>query len=198
MNRPKVFLDLDRTIFDTDRAIEFWQVWAEYYDIVPEICVAERDQFYIWKDETYMHDMSNQLRSYGIDSNQAYRQVIESEMSDGRLEMPYASELVTWLKGVADVAVLTYGPDDYQRCKAALCPSLVGIPVVTTLQPKLEILCESGDCWLIDDKDLGVKPPDNIHFVQVISPDDIVVQDKPWPIYSSLKAVKEYLYENLH
>ena len=198
MTKPKVFLDLDRTLFDTDKAGEMWSVWAEHFSLIPEVCVAEREQFYIWGEGSYMHDLSAQLRAYGIDPKAAYEIIIASDLAQGSFELPYASELVEWLKEVADIAVLTYGPDDYQRTKAALCPSLAGVPVITTTGRKADVLRDAGECWLVDDKDLGANPPENVHLVQVVAPGGTVPEGKPWPICMDLKEVKEYLYDTLH
>lgn len=198
MTSSKVFLDLDRTLFDTDRAVELWDVLADHYDIVPEVCIAEQEDFFVWHDGAYTHDMSEQLRSYGIHPPEAYEHIVASDLADGRFEIPYTAQLVAFLKEVANVAVLTYGPDEYQRVKAALCPSLRGIPVITTLRPKAEVLAESGQCYLVDDKDLGESPPKNVHLVQVVPPGKTIVADMPWPVCLSLKEVKEYLYEQMH
>lgn len=195
---PKVFLDLDRTLFDTDKTVELWDEWAKHYNITPEVCVADRERFFVWKEGVYTHDLSAQLRSYGIDPEEAYSHIINSPLSDGRFELPYANELVLWLKDEADVAVLTYGPDDYQRLKAALCPSLQGISVITTLEHKSKVLVDVGECWLVDDKDLGKNHPKNVHLVQVIPPGGSVDTDKPWPVLANLKEVKEYLYGAVH
>ncbi len=67
--------------------------------------------------------------------------------------------------------ILTFGADDYQRFKAALCPSLSGIEVITTLEPKTEILARIGAVgdWLVDDKEVAI--PAGMHFVRVMHGD---------------------------
>jgi hypothetical protein len=60
------------------------------------------------------------------------------------------------------------------------------------------VLETAGDCWLVDDKVPGAAPPDNVRFVQVAVPGATVEADKPWPLCSNLKEVKEYIYDALH
>lgn len=200
MNRPLVYLDLDRTLFDTRKVIEIWEELARHYPIDAKACAGERSKFYVWDGpKSYCHDFSKQLRSYGIPAEEAYKKLVESEIADGRLEFPYVNQLISTLTGLAEVRVLTYGTDDYQRLKASLCPSLKDLEVVTMLQRKGDFLRETGEtCWLVDDKPLGKELPERVNFIQVALEAEVPDFTAPWPIFTSLKDVKEYLYEKLH
>ncbi len=200
--RPLVFLDLDRTLFDTRQAIELWRVLELHYGIDAEACAAERSNWYVWTDKTtYYHDFSAQLRSYDIDVSAAYEYIRHSRIGTGALEFPYTGVLVSELADLADVKVLTFGADDYQRLKASLCPSLASTEIITTTESKGRILEQYGhgrECWMIDDKPIGHELPAGVHFAQVALEAEVPDYTEDWPIFTSLKDVKEYMYEQLH
>ena len=202
-SKPKrVFLDLDRTVFDTRLVGELWQQLAEYYPIDPVQSAAERSKWYVWaSDDTYHHDFTAQLRAYGIHPKEAYARLQASPLRDGRFEFPYVDQLINTLLPLADVKILTYGSRDYQHFKASLCPSLDNITIVATLAPKSSVLeqhRETHECWLVDDKPIGHEVPRGVHFVQVALESEVPDFTENWPIFTSLKDVKEYLYEELH
>lgn len=200
---PKVFLDLDRTTFDTERANRaLWFTLATVHETLdPARCAAEASQFYEQPPHlSYRYNLTAHLRSYGLNPQQTYDFLAESELADGRFELPGTAELVWDLKTTkrARVQLLTYGCDEVQRFKVRLCPSLAGLPVITTLAEKQSILGREGQCWMIDDKDLGPKPPDNVHLVQVLPPGRTPRAGASWPVCSDLKQVKEYLDEHMY
>lgn len=189
-----VYLDLDRTIFQTTETPQLWKKLAQFY---PELSVEEleagRKAFYGQIEDLYYYDFGSQLLSLGIDPSEAFSRLVETELADGRFEFPGASELVTALQGYGvEVQVLTFGIDDFQRFKASLCPALRGLPVITTLERK-GLLFESGEveCWLVDDKAIGDELPGNVSFVQV-SLEGHEVADQEWPVYRNLREVKEF------
>lgn len=200
MNRPLVYLDLDRTLFDTRKVGLIWQELARHYDIDAKACANERSKFYVWDGPaSYCHDFSKQLRSYGLPVEEAYEKLENSELANGQMEFPYVNQLINTLSEKVNFRILTYGTDDYQRFKAALCPSLKGVEVVTTLQQKGDFLRETAEtCWLVDDKPIGKELPERVKFVQVALEMEVPDFTAPWPIFTSLKDVKEYLYEELH
>lgn len=202
MSRPIVYLDLDRTLFQTTRIVEIWQWLERRY---PEIVDAERDlarmkQFYQWYDDLYCYDMSAHVRALGLVPGQVYRELATSELADGRFEFPGCSALIDYLKTVALPIILTYGTDDYQRCKVALCPSLAGVPVETTLSAKRDWLAQHAAAgWLIDDKPIGDGLPTSVRFIQVDLEEKPAVKSNPhWPVVTTLHQVEEYLRHELH
>lgn len=203
MSKTKiVFLDLDRTLFDTRRVIEIWRELARHYELDADKATAERSNWYVWISKgTYYHDFSAQLRAYNIDPVEAFEHIKKSKLARGEFEFPYTDVLVGIVKSLAEMRVLSFGADDYQRLKAALCPSLEGVEVITTLGPKqiiLERYASANDCWLVDDKPIGHDMPAGVNFVQVALESEVPDFTEPWPIFTSLKDVKEYLYEQLH
>lgn len=195
-----VYLDLDRTIFQAGQTKQIWEKIAELY---PEVTAEElhdgRRSFYHMIEDLYYYDFSSQLLSLGLSPEDVYNELAASELADGRLEFPGTSELVKTLQEhEADVRVLTFGPDDYQRFKTSLCPSLRGLPVTTTLEPKRLLLeANEEECWLVDDKAIGDELPGNVSFVQVSLEGNEVSRDELWPVYTSLTQVKEFFDEVL-
>jgi FMN phosphatase YigB (HAD superfamily) len=188
-----VYLDLDRTLFKTANMDTVWEYIGRVYPEAAEAFDSAEDYFH-YVGEQYYYDMSSHLASLGLDPEEVYASVTNSELADGRLEIDGSKELIeTLTRDGYEVQVLTFGSDDYQRFKASLCPALRGVPIVTTLRAKSEVLDELGvECWLVDDRPLGDELPGNVSFVQ-ISPDGAAVPyDADWTVKKSLFEVKEF------
>ena len=167
--RRTFYLDLDRTLFRTERVRELIEKVAELYPEKPTLKdgYSLRRNHYIYPFEaegdtaTYSHDLSWWLRDHDLEPQVVYEQLLATELADGRFEYGGVAELVGQLSEWGDVKILTFGPDEYQRFKAALCPSLVGLEVITILEQKSQYLnreARDGD-WIVDDKSLdGLKP----------------------------------------
>lgn len=159
--KPTFYIDLDRTLFHTDRIAELFPVLERLY---PENTAlrngfASREQYFVFphvKDgdtKTYYYDLARQLREAGLDLDKTF-DALRTELGDGRFEYEGARELMRALRTYGSVKILTYGEDVYQKFKASLCPSLRGLEVITTVKPKVEYLndcCVAGD-WIVDDK----------------------------------------------
>lgn len=188
-----VYLDLDRTLFKTSAVSTLWEFITELH---PEIgdAFAGREAFYHYVDDLYYYDMSAHLASLGLEPESTYGEIINSPYADGRFEYEGAGELVeTLLSRGYEIRIMTFGSDDYQRFKAALCPSLLGLPIVTTIRPKPEVLEELEEgCWLVDDRPLGDELPGNVSFVQVSLEGKPEPPDALWPIKRSLGEVKTF------
>jgi FMN phosphatase YigB (HAD superfamily) len=196
-----VYLDLDRTIYRTEKG---GLIWEKIYELYPELDDKEAaesvEQYHQYVGDMYYYDFTKHLQALGLDAEIVYQQLLETELTDGRLEYPGASGLINSLgsKGV-EVRVLTFGLDDYQRFKASLCPSLQAIPVITTLHEKAILLeDEAEECWLVDDKPVGLELPGNVSFAQVNLQPGAERHKEDWPICYSLKEVKEFFDEVLY
>lgn len=188
-----IYFDLDRTLFQTSRADEIWDKIGELYPEVDGKAAYEgRSEFYSFVGDSYYHDMSAHLVSLGLDPTRVYEDLQQSELADGRFEYEGCKELLETLSSRAELRVLTFGMDDYQRFKASLCPSLRELPVTTTLRLKADVLEELQDeCWLVDDKAIGFELPGNVSFVQV-SLEGGEVDAFDWPVFRSLREVQEF------
>lgn len=190
-------LDLDRTLFRTDQfSRQLWRWLARATPTLdPAVELARQVEFcQLPQGPTgpRPYDLSAHLTDLGLDVRATFEQIVASELADGRFEYPGVAELIAQLRQAGSVLVLTYGVDDYQRLKAALCSSLAGVPVVTTLQSKATFLAEraSGQqaVWLIDDKPLDQLPP-WVRFLQVCQEGQAVDLAADWPIVQHLNEV---------
>lgn len=194
-----VYLDLDRTLFKTGNVKVLWEYIAQQY---PEIgdAFAGRETYYHYVDDMYYYDMSAHLTSLGLEPELVYGELGNSIYADGRFEYEGAGELIEALLSYGyDVRIMTFGTDDYQRFKASLCPSLLGLPIVSTLRPKPEVLEElEEECWLVDDRPLGDELPGNVSFVQVSLEGKPIPPDVFWPVKRSLHETKEFFDAIMH
>ena len=188
-----VYLDLDRTLFQTADMGMVWEYIGQLYPEAAEAFDSAEDYFH-YIGEQYYYDMSAHLVSLGLEPEEVYASVANSELADGRLEIEGSKELIeSLLRDGYEVQVLTFGSDDYQRFKASLCPSLREVPIMTTLRAKADILEELGiECWLVDDRPLGDELPGNVSFVQVSPDGRAVPHDADWTVKPSLHDVKEF------
>lgn len=161
---PTFYLDLDRTIFHTERIGELFPVLERLY---PENAAlhdgyAHREQYFVFPhlddgdEKTYYYDLARQLSDAGLSLDEAFA-VLRTELGEGRFEFEGALGLVQALKKLGTVKILTYGEDVYQKFKASLCPSVAGLEVLTTVDPKVDYLnahAKAGD-WIVDDKVLS-------------------------------------------
>lgn len=194
-----VYFDLDRTLFQTSRSSEIWDAIGRLY---PSVDVGQayqdRTAYYQYVGDQYYHDLSAQLQSLGLDPLAVYEALQRSELADGRFEFEYCHELIELARSRADVRIMTFGTDDYQRFKVSLCPSLRGLEVVTTLRAKSDVLEDSQEeCWLVDDKPIGDELPGNVSFVQVSLEARTEQPDAIWPVFYDLNSVREFFDEVL-
>ncbi len=165
----KVCVDIDRTLYNTVLGVELqWRKIAEMYPGVDsEVEVRRQAEFYVYAEISYYYDLSAHVADLGLDVDEVYQALVSSELADGRLQYKGADELMSWLKGHAEVFSVTYGKDDIQRLKASLCPALEGVEIITTLGHKADYLRDQGEVWLVDDKTLGENRLENVKFIQV-------------------------------
>ena len=189
-----VYLDLDRTLFNTDLFDELrWSFLEREFDISPEQGKSRQRQFFIYDEDMYMYDFAEHMCSLGLDADQVYEAIRHSELAEGRLEYPGTDRLVRELGEKAKI--LTYGADDYQRLKVDLCPSLVGVPIVTTQKPKgLFFRDNPTPAVLFDDKPIGDELPSSVTFVQSTSYNNLTAPpDAPWHKVTSIDEFRELI-----
>ncbi len=191
-----VYLDLDRTLFRThDSGRQILDKVGELFEGIDVAqAYADRDKYYQPLGDMYYHDMTEQLGDLGLDAQHVYKALLNSELADGRFEIYGCGDLIKGLQahGV-EVKIFTFGPDDFQRFKVQLCPSLRELEVITTLRPKHELLdIYEHECWMVDDKPIGHELPGNVSFVQVSLETNAKLPPNDWPIFYSLKDVKEF------
>jgi hypothetical protein len=190
MSQLLIFLDLDRTLYRT--AMAGAAKWRKIGELYPKVDARaahdEQQRYYQRSGDSYAYDFTAHVSALGLDPATVYEQLRQSELADGRMEYDGVPELVSWAQSVGQVKVLTYGTDDYQRLKAALCPSLHNVEIITTLGSKSDYLQQQGDVWLVDDKPLGAELPANVHFIQALL-EGQQATDGVWPVVTSLQQV---------
>ena len=190
----KLFLDLDRTLFRTSELDKAeWGLLGRQFGIDSEAELARRTDFHVRTETAYYYDFVAHVRKAGLGEKAAFAFLLQSELADGRMEYDGVAELVTWAKQRGTVHVLTYGPANYQRFKAALCPSLKEAEIITTLQSKGEYFreqCPTGEVWMVDDKPIGGDLPDNVRFIQTAEYNSIAAPEHPaWPVATALSQI---------
>jgi hypothetical protein len=183
---------------------ELFAAIAELYPDKPQLrgAYAERAQYYVFPFaskgdmKTYYHDVGRWISDEGLDINDVYRQLVTKGLGDGRFEFPGVRDLILELQRVGVVKILTFGADKYQRFKAALCPSLDGLEIITTLEPKTDVLGRIGKAgdWLVDDKPVAV--PQGMNFVQVNHGDGAEPVAAP-QVCTSLEQVAAHIRQTL-
>ena len=194
----KLVLDLDRTLFRTSDLDEAeWGLLGQRFGIDSEAELARRTNFYKYDEKAYYYDFAAHVRAAGLGEKVAFAFLLQSELADGQMEYDGVAELVAWARQRGTVHVLTYGPANYQRFKAALCPSLEGVEIITTLQPKGDYFCEqhlTGEVWMVDDKPIGSELPDGVWFIQTADYNGIAAPEHPaWPVATALSQIPDII-----
>lgn len=189
-----LFLDLDRTLFRTSDLDEAeWGLLGQRFGIDSEAELARRTNFYKYDEKAYYYDFAAHVRAAGLDEKEAFSFLLQSTLANGRMEYDGVAEVVAWAKQRGTVHVLTYGPANYQRFKAALCPSLKEAEIITTLQSKGDYFREqrpTGEVWMVDDKPIGSDLPDSVRFIQTVEYNDITAPENPaWPVATALSQI---------
>lgn len=187
-----VFLDLDRTLFQTDLFDELrWELLAQWYPEVIDLPSewARQREFYVYHGELYFYDFTAHMAALGLEVDEVYERLRTSELADGRLEYEGVRALVEWARERGDVRILTFGPEDYQSLKLALCPSLRDVPVHRTLEEKggffRSLSHDAADeVWMVDDK-LIPELPEYVHDVQA-DVERKVVEQQDWAVITEL------------
>ena len=192
----KLVLDLDRTLFRTSELDEAeWGLLGQQFGIDSEAELARRSDFYVRDETAYYYDFAAHVRAAGLGEEAVFAFLLQSELADGRMEYDGVADVVAWAGQRGTVHVLTYGPANYQQFKAALCPSLEGAEIITTLQSKGDYFREqylTGEVWMVDDKPIGSDLPDGVRFIQTVEYNDITAPEHPaWPVATALSQIPE-------
>ena len=189
-----LFLDLDRTLFRTSEldAAE-WGLLGQQFGIDSEAELKRRTDFYVRTEKAYYYDFAAHVQAAELGEEAVFSFLLQSTLADGRMEYDGVAELVAWARQRGTVHVLTYGPANYQRFKAALCPSLKEAEIITTLQSKSEYFREqrpTGEVWMVDDKPIGDDLPDTVRFIQTAEYNGIAAPEHPaWPVATALGQI---------
>ena len=172
-----IYLDVDRTLFNTDLFDELrWSMLRREYSVDTQER-ARQKRFFVHNDGMYYYDFFAHMKDIGLEPREVYSALSQSELGDGRLEYKGVSELISWIRERGTVRLLTYGADDYQRLKVALCPSLENLEIIATRRGKGHFFRKQPmqeGVWMVDDKPIGDELPDSVNFIQAVEYNDIV------------------------
>lgn len=196
--KPKVlFLDLDRTLFDTVRFMNaLWHALAAQCGQDYDHCMAMVPQYYRAIGDYRYYDLWLHIQDgLGVDPEVAVA-AITPHLKGADFTFPDASELHEWQKTDYEIRILTFGPEWVQRFKLQFAPRIAQLPIDIILEPKNQFIARdyagrSG--LLVDDKrDLHLPP----NFKEVwLDREDTMQNSQEYGIIcvNSLTQVKELL-----
>lgn len=173
----KVFIDLDRTIFDTAKFFnELWDTVGELSGTDIAQPKARADKFRVYQGDLFNYEFFRHLEAEGLVVSE--QSLVEKLRQPGRFVYKDVVPAWPYLATMAEPQILTYGGTDYQHLKIACCPELDNVTVVNVLETKADYFkreLPGVPALLIDDKDLAGELPVSVTFVQVRRNDDAEV-----------------------
>jgi hypothetical protein len=157
MIKPILFVDFDRTIFDTTAfTTSLWRALVRQYSLDLEKTKEESKAYFTYVGSLYDYDFFGHMRQVTGLSDMAIGRVVQEGLAHQRFLFDDSDEVFAWQRAGHDVRVLTFGNESYQRLKLSFVPTLVEkLPVVIIRERKADYLAtahaeQSG--WLVDDK----------------------------------------------
>jgi hypothetical protein len=147
MSEPLVIIDLDRTLFETDRFFDdFCRCLEEHFHVdVGKIQAEYRDFYEHGENDLRHYDFFRHLATIGLKAsdNEVEERLIEALSSNGYL-YDDAEPFLDFLKPHnLEVLILTYGEERFQRLKYRCVPALGGYAFTSTLRPKPEYIANN-------------------------------------------------------
>lgn len=159
--KPHIYVDLDRTLFDTDRAGLALKVAAqELYGLDAQQLAREESRFYVHVGNQYFYRFFDHLAARDVEPAKAAGELLEVLKGQDFL-YPDAHEFVAHLRlNGYNSSILSFGDPAYQGFKYRLAPALANLPFICVDTPKGEYVRKHGqaDSVIIDDKHVGAVP----------------------------------------
>ncbi|HEV2413034.1 MAG TPA: hypothetical protein VGS28_04520 [Candidatus Saccharimonadales bacterium] len=139
----RLYLDLDRTLYMTDRALklvaeECEKLWRDK-GITAQRLIQEAPRYYSSEDPNALrtHEFFRQMLAYGVDLRTEGGRLRDS-LSKYDLLFPDARDLLDYVDTLNDleVKIITFGEEDFQKFKLSLLPRLAKYPVIITMGEK--------------------------------------------------------------
>ncbi len=147
-------MDLDRTLFDTDKFVKvIWDFAERYYGIDAAAERGKAPDYFTYHNEMYDYRFFDHLRAA---TGKKYNK--EQFVSAAKTGLPGGylyGDVTTAVIDLID-AIITFGNQEYQMLKLALCPGLKNIDSHYLLEPKGPYIARTfkQPSILIDDKRL--------------------------------------------
>ena len=155
MKFERIYLDLDRTLLDTDMfTTAVFSAVDSLYQIPSEQLHAEIPDYYIYHGQLRYYDFFAHMTALGLDPQQVEADV-RAYLSGGDFLFPDAHDLVKFLADTdIEVSIVSFGPANYQEFKYSLLEPLHELPFATIMDDKADYLAaqEPKESLLVDDK----------------------------------------------
>jgi hypothetical protein len=197
MKSKVLFLDLDRTLFDTVSFMTtLWRALSDHYGQDYDHCMALVPQYYRAIGDYRYYDLKIHLQDgLGVDPEEAVA-AVTPQLKNTDFTFPDASELHIWQKSDYEIRILTFGPAWVQQFKMRFAPSIAHLPIDIILEPKNEFIAREyadRNGLLVDDK-RGLHLPPNFKEVWIDREHTMQNAQEYGIIYiNSLTQVKELL-----
>jgi hypothetical protein len=157
MIKPILFVDFDRTLFDTNAfTTQLWQSVSHRYGVDIEKAKAESKAYFTYLGNLYDYDFFSHMRRITGLSDAAIEAAVHEDLAHQQFLYDDSDEVFAWQRAGHDVRILTYGNESYQRLKLGLVPTIVEkLPVVIIRERKADYLGTAHAeqlGWLVDDK----------------------------------------------
>lgn len=197
MNKPILFVDFDRTLFDTARfTTQLWEVVGRRYGIDVQAAKQEGKAYYNYVGRLYDYDFFTHMRQLTDESDSAILQAVCQDLAGQGFLYDDSDEAFAWDREGYDVRVLTFGNEPYQRLKLALAPRILELPVVIIRESKADYLASAHAMqqgWLVDDKP-DQRLPAGFKEINLNRTADLPIsQQSGYVIVNSLKHVRNIL-----
>lgn len=193
-----IYLDLDRTLLDTDAcmAVVFSQC-ERLYGLSQDGLRAEVPHYYHYVGHLRYYDFFGQMAARNLDPYQVEHDLLATIDQD--FLFPDAHEMLRYLTTQDyKMSVLSFGKHNFQQFKYRLLPQLSHLPFISVLYPKDRFILEAQDVpsLLIDD----VAAPDLPNYcTQFIidrqASEEIIQEDAQHIRIRSLQTVENILAE---
>ena len=195
----RIYLDLDRTLFNTEAFVaDLFAAAEQAFGIPAATLAAEIPKFYSLQQQDNLHhyDFFAQIAAHNINVTEADR-VLGQALAGHDYAYPDAKHLVQFLAATpCEVQILSFGTHHYQTFKYRMAPSLGSLPITVVSHAKATYLAAQSPApsLLVDDKSSASLPPwCTLYLLDRTAPQPIAKQARGvWRI-NSLGAVETAL-----
>lgn len=164
MTRNILFLDLDRTLFDTDLFIkEFWHAAAKIYNFDPIHQIAQVSSWYRPVGDFGYYSVEDHVRAALGKTAAEVGEAVRPLIRHIDFTYPDTAEITIWqARGDYELRILTFGGRWLQKYKLSLTPTLSALPCDIILVAKGDFIVKNftdAQGFLVDDKRGNRLPP---------------------------------------
>ena len=196
MKYTHLYLDLDRTLFMTEKAKQvFGDACKQLFGLDTKQLIEESTAFRVTVGDQHFYRFFDQLAGQGIAPSRAKKELAQALKGQDFL-YPDARELLSYLDEKRIMpTILTLGDHDYQTFKASLVPELAARPIVTVEQPKAIFLQTVTTAALIvdDHRVVDLAGRHRLVLIDREQSEPFLERDEGYTSINSLALVKYFL-----